>query len=103
MNRMNRMNKGLLAIALLLVANATFAQGGQTAISDATTEIADYLDVVGPLIQAIGAVVGVIGGLRIYNKWTSGDQDVNKELVSWGGACIFLVLVPTVIEGFFGL
>ncbi|WP_346723571.1 DUF4134 family protein [Chryseobacterium balustinum] len=24
-------------------------------------------------------MVGFIGGLRVYNKWTNGDQDVNKE------------------------
>ena len=100
---MNKFNKGLLSVALLLVANATFAQGGAGAIDQATAEIADYAPAVGNLIQAIGAVVGIVGGIRIYNKWNNGDQDVNKELIGWGGACVFLILVPTFISAFFGL
>jgi hypothetical protein len=53
--------------------------------------------------MAIGGIVGVIGGIRIYNKWTNGDQDINKELVGWGGAALFLTLVPNFIGAFFGL
>ena len=100
---MNKFNKGLLSVALLLVANATFAQTGSGAIDAATAEIADYAPAVGNLIQAIGAVVGIVGGIRIYNKWNNGDQDVNKELIGWGGACVFLILVPTFISAFFGI
>ena len=51
----------------------------------------------------IGGIVGLIGGLRIYNKWTNGDQDINKEILGWGGAALFLILVPTFIGAFFGL
>ncbi|MDH5828849.1 DUF4134 domain-containing protein [Sphingobacterium faecium] len=95
--------KGLFAVALVLFANSTFAQGGAGAISQATSDIEGYVEPVGQLIQAIGAVVGIVGGVRIYNKWNNGDQDVNKELIGWGGACIFLLLVPTIITAFFGL
>lgn len=102
MNKVSRMQKGLLTVALLLVANATFAQAGVGAINTATSTIAQYAGPVGQLIQAVGAVVGIIGGIRIYNKWNNGDQDVNKELIGWGGACIFLILVPTFITAFFG-
>lgn len=88
-------------MAVVLTANSAFAGSG--AISSATSEIEGYVEPVGQLIQAIGAVVGIVGGVRIYNKWNNGDQDVNKELIGWGGACIFLIMVPTVITAFFGL
>jgi len=55
------------------------------------------------LIYVIGGVVGIIGALRIYNKWTNGDQDINKEILGWGGACLFLILAPTFVGAFFGL
>jgi len=51
----------------------------------------------------VGGIVGLIGGLRIYNKWTNGDQDINKEILGWGGACLFLILVPIFVGAFFGL
>lgn len=103
MKKVNNLNKGLLSVAFLLVANATFAQTGAGAISQATSEITSYAAPVGLLIQAVGAVVGIVGGIRIYNKWNNGDQDVNKELIGWGGACVFLMLVPTFITAFFGI
>ncbi len=28
----------------------------------------------------------------MYNKWTNGDQDVNKEILGYGGAMIFLIV-----------
>ncbi|WP_251040561.1 DUF4134 family protein [Chryseobacterium sp. ISL-6] len=94
----------LLAVALLFVSNLALAQaGGAGAISSATSDIEEYVEPVSNLVQMIGAVVGIVGGVRIYNKWNNGDNDVNKELIGWGGACIFLLLVPTVIQAFFGI
>lgn len=98
------LNKGLLAAAMILATTGAFAQGGGAgAISQATSDIEAYVEPVGQLIQVIGAVVGITGGVRIYNKWNNGDNDVNKELIGWGGACVFLILVPTIITAFFGL
>lgn len=90
-------------MAMVLATTGAFAQGGAGAITQATSDIEAYVEPIGQLIQVIGAVVGIVGGVRIYNKWNNGDQDVNKELIGWGGACIFLLLVPTIITAFFGL
>ena len=62
-----------------------------------------YVDPVASLCLVIGAVVGLIGGVRVYIKWNSGDQDINKELMGWGGSCLFLVLVSVIIKAFFGV
>lgn len=55
------------------------------------------------LIKVVGLLVGVIGGLRIYNKWSNGDQDINKEVVGWGGAALFLILAPEFLSSIFGI
>ena len=47
------------------------------------------------------AVVGLIGGVRVYIKWQSGDQDTQKAIMGWFGACLFLILVGVVIKAFF--
>lgn len=96
------MKKVLTAIVVLLSVSPTFAQsGGSAALGAAATTISGYITDLGLLIYAIGAIVGTVGGIRIYNKWTNGDQDINKEIVGWGGACIFLLLVPTFIAAIF--
>jgi phage-related minor tail protein len=70
-------------------------------IDQATTEVNSYVDPVANLIIAIGAVVGLIGGVRVYIKWQSGDQDTQKAIMGWFGACLFLILVGVVIRSFF--
>ncbi|MBE8714836.1 DUF4134 domain-containing protein [Sphingobacterium hungaricum] len=93
------------AVLTLVAANSLMAQtgGGTTGINAATSSLTGYVDPVSTLTLAIGAVVGIIGGVRVYIKWNSGDQDINKELMGWGGSCLFLVLVSVVIKAFFGV
>lgn len=78
----------------------SFAQSS-AGIDQATSEVSSYIDPVANLIIAIGAVVGLIGGVRVYIKWQSGDQDTQKAIMGWFGACLFLVLVGVVIRAFF--
>ncbi|WP_337050784.1 DUF4134 family protein [Elizabethkingia meningoseptica] len=92
----------MLATVLLLAAIPVFAQGGAAALSNAAAQIKTYWDPVKLIIMAVGGVVGLIGGVRIYNKWSNGDQDINKEVVGWGGACLFLIIVPQFVSSFFG-
>ncbi|GIJ95374.1 transposase [Capnocytophaga stomatis] len=92
----------LLFLLGLFVCVPIFAQGGG-AITDAANSIKEYWLPLKTLIMMIGGIVGLIGGLRIYNKWTNGDQDINKEILGWGGACLFLILVPVFIGAFFNL
>jgi len=91
-------------IVFVIIANATaghlMAQNA-AGIDQATTEINSYVDPVSNLIIAIGAVVGLIGGVRVYIKWQSGDQDTQKAIMGWFGACLFLILVGVVIRAFF--
>ncbi len=60
---------------------------------------ADLLDT--KLVYAVGAVVGLIGGIKVYNKFSSGDPDTSKTAASWFGACIFLIVAATILRSFF--
>ncbi|MCC2590395.1 DUF4134 domain-containing protein [Chryseobacterium sp. MFBS3-17] len=94
--------KKWLTFAILMMAvTPLFAQGGASAISNAANDIKDYWDPIKLLLKAVGGLVGFIGGLRVYNKWTNGDQDVNKEILGYGGAMIFLIVVPEFVTAFF--
>jgi hypothetical protein len=83
---------------LLLVTAALYAQDGNAGINEATTKVKSYFDTGTDLMYAIGAVVGLVGAIKVYQKWNSGDHDT-----SWFGSCVFLVIVATVLQSFFGL
>ncbi|AJA70460.1 hypothetical protein HMPREF9714_02234 [Myroides odoratimimus CCUG 12901] len=91
----------LLGLTLLLSSNL-FAQGnGIAGITEATQMVTSYFDPATKLIYAIGAVVGLIGGVKVYNKFSSGDPDTSKTAASWFGACIFLIVAATILRSFF--
>jgi len=58
--------------------------------------VTSYFDPGTKLVYAIGAVVGLIGGIKVYSKWSSGDPDTSKTAASWFGACIFLIVAATI-------
>jgi len=93
----------LSAILFMLNTLVAFAQTGAGALGldKATNELRTYFPSASKLILAVGAIVGLIGGVRCYIKWNTGDQDVMKAIMGWGGACLFLVVVALVIEAFF--
>jgi len=78
------------------------AQGdGSAGITEATQMVTSYFDPATKLIYAIGAVVGLIGGVKVYQKFSSGDPDTSKVAASWFGACIFLIVAATILRSFF--
>ena len=86
----------------VVLASAAMAQGnGIKGITDATSMVTSYFAPLTKLIYAVGAVVGLIGGIKGYQKFSSGDPDTSKTAASWFGACIFLVIVGVVLESFF--
>ena len=94
--------KVLLTGVALLSAFCVIAQGnGSAGIQEATQMVTSYFDPATQLIYAIGAVVGLIGGVKVYNKFSSGDPDTSKTAASWFGACIFLIVAATILRSFF--
>jgi len=97
-------NKKVFLTAACLVAAyvSVHAQGnGSGGITEATTMITSYFEPATKLVYAIGAVIGLIGGMKVYSKFSSGDPDTSKTAASWFGACIFLIVAATVLLSFF--
>lgn len=74
---------------------------GSKGIKDATQMVTSYFEPATKLIYAIGAIVGLIGGVKVYQKFSSGDPDTSKTASSWFGACIFLIVAATILRSFF--
>lgn len=79
------------------------AQDGLAGINEADQKVRSYFEPGTNLMYAVGAILGLIGAVKVYQKWNSGDQDTGKVAAAWFGSCIFLVVVATVIKSFFGV
>lgn len=88
-------------ILAMLVADAMAQGNGASGINQATQMVTSYFDPATKLIYAIGAVVGLIGGVKVYGKFSSGDPDTSKTAASWFGACVFLIVAATILRSFF--
>ena len=98
------MNKKITLMMLLLMTATigAYAQGnGIAGINEATKMVTSYFDPGTKLVYAVGAVVGLIGGIKVYNKFSSGDPDTSKTAASWFGACIFPIVAATILRSFF--
>ena len=94
----------LIATSVLIIQQLSlFAQDGNAGINAANTQVRSYFTSGTNLMYAVGAVVGLIGAVKVYNKWNSGDPDTGKVAAAWFGSCVFLVVVATVIKSFFGV
>jgi hypothetical protein len=97
------MKKIKAIIALLFIASVSLAQDGNAGINEATNQVKSYFATGTNLMYAIGAIVGLVGAIKVYKKWNDGEHDTGKVASSWFGSCIFLVVVATVLKSFFGV
>jgi hypothetical protein len=95
--------KTLMFLCALVTVNYCFAQDGAAGINQATSQVKSYFDAGCNLMYAIGAVVGIVGAVKVFSKWNAGEPDTNKVATAWFGSCVFLVIVATVLKSFFGL
>ncbi len=54
---------------MLCAANLYAAGNGLAGINEATSMMTSYFDPATKLIYAIGAVIGLVGGIKVYNKF----------------------------------
>ena len=86
----------LFAAAFMLAIVGAYAQGnGIAGTTEATNMVTSYFDPGSKLIYEAGAVVGLIGGVKVYSKSFSGEPDTSKTAASWFGTCIFLIVAAT--------
>ena len=81
-----------LAAMTLLVSMGASAQGnGIGGITEATNMVTSYFDPGTKLIYAIGAVIGLIGGVKVYSKFSAAVKlrdvsNICRQLVR----CVYL-------------
>ena len=104
MSHLNDSRRILFSVMCAVITASVFAQGqgqGLAGINAATSLMTSYFDPATKLCYAIGAVLGLVGGIKTYGKFSSGDPDTSKTAASWFFACIFLIVAATILRSFF--
>jgi hypothetical protein len=93
----------VLTIAAFTQSNAQNAgiQRGAQVIDQQATALQAYFTPVTTIIYVIAAIVGLVGGFRIYSKWQNGDQDTQKAAVGWMGAILFILAIAATLQAVF--
>ena len=98
----NLQKSGLLLLAMCASITSLSAQdNGVSAIEKANAEIQSYVEPMTQLFYVVCAVIGLIGAIKVYGKWSAGSSDTTRTAASWFGACVFAVVAVTAIRAFF--
>ena len=90
----------LATLVITIVSSPVFAQAakGVSALNDARTSLNQYFDAGVNVTYGAAAIIGLIGAVKVYQKWTNGDPDTGKVAGAWLGGAIFLAAVTTVLR-----
>jgi len=96
---------GAMLMAALLVWLGGYGQAadGNAGINNANTLVRSYFTAASTLLYAVGAIMGLVGAIDVYSKFVKHDPRLMSAIFTWFGGCIFLVVVASVIQSFFGV
>lgn len=99
--------RGIVRPALIALSLAksslSMAQDGNAGLNEANTQVRGYFAAGVNLMYAVAGIVAIVGAIKVYQKWSAGDEQTGRVAAAWFGACVFLVIVSTVIKSFFGI
>ena len=89
-------------LALIWSANEmTILATGNAGFGQAIGTINGYKEEVKALMNAIAAVICIVGAFNVYFKMQNGDQDVKKTIMMTIGGCIAFVALGQMLPEFF--
>jgi len=99
--------KTILIIILIILFGTTIHSSAQvpglSEFSQATSQIRQYYFSFSDLAMVVGAISGLLGGLRVYANWQGGRHHIDRQVAGWLFSCIFLSLCGIFLRGVFGL
>jgi hypothetical protein len=96
---------GFSLLILFLSEAEAFAQSppGVTEFQEVESDMKRFYVALSRLSFAVGAISGLLGGLRVYNNWQLGRHHIDVQVISWFSACIFLATMGIFLSGLFGV
>ena len=90
---------------LLLSSSESIAQSppGVSEFNRVENDMEKFYVALSRLAFVVGAVSGLLGGLRVYNNWQMGRHHIDVQVISWFGACLFLATIGFFLSGLYGV
>ena len=79
------------------------AQPGLDEFKKVTKEVNDWYFNFADLALVIGAICGLLGGLRVYSNWQSGRHHIDAQVMGWFFSCLFLSLIGAALKALYGI
>ncbi|WP_443947629.1 DUF4134 domain-containing protein [Pedobacter sp. AW1-32] len=79
------------------------AQPGIGELNSASEEIKSIYYALSDLSLILGAILGILGGLRVFINWQNREYRVDIQVVGWFFSAIFLLLCGVFLRGTFSL
>jgi hypothetical protein len=95
--------KPALIIFLLMAPPLGFGQPGINELNQVGTTVRQWYFSLSELVMVMGAISGMLGGLRVYASWQAGRHHMDAQVMGWLFACIFLSLISGVLRALFGI
>lgn len=77
---------------------------GNAGISQANSLVRSYYQTGISLMYAISGVIALIGAVKVFSLWNGGHrEEVARAAAGWFGSVVFIIIVATVLQYFFGL
>lgn len=94
-----------LSLFFFLSGSEAYAQSppGVSKFQEVETDMKGFYVALSRLSFVVGAVSGLLGGLRVYNNWQLGRHHVDVQVVSWFGACLFLATMGFFLSGLYAV
>jgi hypothetical protein len=95
----------ILSLFFFLSGSGAYGQSppGVTEFNEVESDMERIYVALSRLSFAIGAVSGILGGLRVYNNWQMGKHQIDIQVISWFSACLFLSIMGFFLSGLFGV
>ena len=95
----------ILSLIFFLSGSEAYGQSppGVAEFNEVETDMERIYVALSQLSFVIGAVSGLLGGLRVYNNWQMGKHHIDIQVISWFSACLFLSIIGFFLSGLFGV
>ena len=93
----------VLAVFFFVLPGILYSQPGIAEFYQAEHEVNRWYFGFSDLVLIIGAIAGLLGGLRVFTNWQSGKHHIDNQVMAWFFSCLFLSIIGSALRALYGI